>query len=151
MKSPPPPRIEVRNLQRKVRVNVVDLENFAQKAVRVCLSLPRQKKTDLEKLPEVSVLLVSDRRMAALHRRYMNQSGPTDVITFQHGEIFVSAETAVRNARRFGNSVGRELRLYIVHGLLHLHGFDDRDETSIRKMRLAEKSTLTALKSRLEV
>jgi probable rRNA maturation factor len=145
-KSPPTPTIEVRNLQRKVRVNIVDLENFAQKAATQCLRLPQRKKTDLEQSPAISVLLVSDRRMTALHRRYMNQSGPTDVITFQHGEIFIDVETAVRNARAFGNTLGRELRLYIVHGLLHLHAFDDRDETSTRKMRLVEKKILTALK-----
>lgn len=145
-KSPSPPRIEVRNLQRKVRLNVVDLEDFALKAAKLCLRLPRPKKTDLEQLPEISVLLISDRRMALLHRQYMSQSGPTDVITFQHGEIFISVETAVQNARRFGNSLGRELRLYIVHGLLHLHGFDDRDERSARKMRLSEKKILAGRK-----
>ena len=136
------PKIAVRNLQRKVRVNVVDLENFAQKAATQCLRLPRQKKTDLEALPEVSVLLVSDRRMAALHRKFMNESGPTDVITFQHGEIFISAEMAQRNAKRFGDSFARELCLYIVHGLLHLHGFDDRDPASARKMETVQQKIL---------
>lgn len=145
MNRPTVPRIEVRNLQRKVRVNVIDLENFAEKAVLRCVRLPRQMTTDLEKLPEVSVLLVSDRRMAAVHRRFMNERGPTDVITFQHGEIFIDVETALRNARRFKNGLGRELQLYIVHGLLHLHGFDDADETSAKRMRWAEKKILAAL------
>jgi probable rRNA maturation factor len=142
MKSTPSLRILVRNLQRKVDVNVVDLEDFAQKAATLCLCLSRPKKTDLEKLPEVSVLLVSNRRMAALHRRYMNESGPTDVITFQHGEIFISAETAIRNARRFRNSLSRELRLYIVHGLLHLHGFADRTPAAARKMETVQQKVL---------
>ncbi len=143
-RSPPTPTIGVCNLQRKVRVNVVELETFARKAATLCSRLSRQKKTCLEKLVEISVLLVSDRRMAALHRRYLNQPGPTDVITFQHGEIVISVDSAAQNARGLGNSLGRELRLYIVHGLLHLHGFDDRDETSTRKMRLAEKRILAA-------
>jgi len=125
----------VRNLQRKLPVDVVDLEEFARKALELCLRVPRKKKTDLLQLPEISVLIVSDRRMASLHRQFMNESGPTDVITFQHGEIFISAETARRNARRFGNSLERELRLYVVHGLLHLKGFDDRNERSARKMQ----------------
>lgn len=141
-RSAPPPRIEVRNLQRKLRVNVVDLEKFVEKAATQCLRLPRQKKTDLEKLTEVSVLLVSDRRMAALHRRYLNQLGPTDVITFQHGEIFISVDMAQGNAKRFGNSFARELRLYIVHGLLHLHGFEDRDPASARKMESVQQKIL---------
>jgi probable rRNA maturation factor len=132
------PKISVRNLQRKVSVDAVDLEKFARKALDLCLRLPRRKKTDLEQLPGISVLIVSDRKMASLHGQFMNESGPTDVITFQHGEIFISAETARRNARRFGNALVRELRLYVVHGLLHLHGFDDRDKANARKMEIAQ-------------
>jgi probable rRNA maturation factor len=73
----------------------------------------------------------------------MNEAGPTDVITFQHGEIFISADTAKRNARRFGNSLARELRLYVVHGLLHLRGFDDRDPAGARKMEGVQRKILT--------
>jgi probable rRNA maturation factor len=145
MNRPSATKVAVRNLQRKVRVNIVELEWFAQKAALRCLRMPKQRTTDLERLAEVSVLLVSDRRMAALHRRFMNERGPTDVITFQHGEIFIGIETALRNARRFKSSLGRELQLYIVHGLLHLHGFDDADEKSTKRMRWAEKKTLLGL------
>ena len=136
------PKIIVRNLQRKIPVNVVDLEKFAQKAVERCLRLSRNKTTDLIQLSEISVLIISDRKMAALHRQFMNESGPTDVMTFQHGEIFVSAETARRHARRFGDAFGREVRLYVIHGLLHLHGFDDRDEAAARKMESVQRKIL---------
>jgi probable rRNA maturation factor len=136
------PKITVRNLQRKVSVDAVDLEKFARKALGLCLRVPHKKKTDLVQLPEISVLIVSDRKIASLHRQFMNESGATDVMTFQHGEIFISAETARRNARRFGNTVARELRLYVVHGLLHLHGFDDRDERSARKMQVVQRRIL---------
>lgn len=145
MKISPLPKVEVRNLQRKIEVNVADLEKFAKKAVARCLQLPTKTSTDLKALSEVSVLIVSDRRMASLHRRFMNERGPTDVITFQHGEIFISADTATRNARRFASPLGRELRLYIVHGLLHLHGFEDRDAASAARMRSAEKRILSKL------
>jgi len=111
--------------------------------VKLCLALPREKQTELEQLPEVSILIVSDRKIAELHRKFMNESGPTDVITFQHGEIFISANMAGRNAKRFGSSLARELRLYIVHGLLHLHGFDDRDLQSARKMEAVQRKILT--------
>jgi probable rRNA maturation factor len=80
--------------------------------------------------------------MSALHGRFMNEAGPTDVISFQHGEIFISAEMAKRNARRFGNSLAHELRLYIVHGLLHLHGFDDRDAAGARAMAAQQQRIL---------
>lgn len=136
------PQVSVRNLQRKISVNVVDLEKFAQHALALCLDLPYTKKTDLEMLGEISVLIVSDRRMACLHHRFMNEPGPTDVITFQHGEIFISVEMAKQNARRFDTALTHELRLYIVHGLLHLHGFDDRTKAGARKMRATQEKIL---------
>lgn len=143
MKRNATPQISVRNLQRKIRADIIDLESFARKAVKLCLALPREKQTELEQLPEVSILIVSDRKIAELHRKFMNESGPTDVITFQHGEIFISADMAGRNAKRFESSLARELRLYIVHGLLHLHGFDDRDLQSARKMETIQRKILT--------
>ncbi len=133
------PQVAVRNLQRTVAVNVVDLEKSAAKAVRLCLQIHKNKSTDLTKLREVFVLLISDRRMASLHRQFLHRVGPTDVMTFQHGEIFISAQTARRHARRFGNSLARELRLCVVHGLLHLHGFDDRNETEAQKMEAIQR------------
>ncbi|MBO0695039.1 MAG: rRNA maturation RNase YbeY, partial [Verrucomicrobia bacterium] len=95
-----------------------------------------------EKLRKIFVWLISDRRMASLHRKFMYQTGPTDVLTFQHGEIFISVEMAKRQAREFGNSTTNELRLYIVHGLLHLHGFDDRTKAEARKMHRAQEEIL---------
>jgi probable rRNA maturation factor len=138
----PIPKISVRNMQRKLSVDAVGLEKFARKAIELSLRVPHKKKTGLVQLPEISVLIVSDRRMASLHRQFMNESGATDVITFQHGEIFISAETARRNARRFGNALAHELRLYVVHGFLHLHGFDDRDKASARKMEIVQRRIL---------
>jgi probable rRNA maturation factor len=131
--------VSVRNLQRKVPVNIAELENFAAAAIRCCLRLPRRQRTELSKLRAVFVWLISDRRMASLHRKFMHQRGPTDVLTFQHGEIFISVETAKRHARAFRNSLASELRLYIAHGLLHLHGFDDRTPAAARKMKAMQK------------
>jgi probable rRNA maturation factor len=134
--------INVRNRQRKIPVRVADLQMFAAKAVRKSLQLRNEKETDLRKLHEVFVWLISDRRMASLHRKFMHQTGPTDVLTFQHGEIFISVETARRNARAFGTSLLNELRLYVVHGLLHLHGFDDRTQPGARKMKRVQQRIL---------
>jgi probable rRNA maturation factor len=142
MKSVAPPKISVHSLQRKIPVNIIELQNFANEAVRRCLRLHKQRRTDLNELHEVFVWLISDRRMTWLHRKFMHQSGPTDVLTFQHGEIFLSVETAKRQARGFGTSLGHELRLYLVHGLLHLHGFEDRTETSARKMESTQATIL---------
>ena len=123
------PSITVHNRQRTVRVELAQLQEFTHRALEECLKLPAKNVRALASLGEVSVVLVSDRRMEELHRRFLHLSGPTDVITFQHGEIFVSVQTARKQARRFGHSLEHEIRLYIAHGLLHLHGFDDKDAT----------------------
>lgn len=138
------PEVSVHNLQRKISVNVAELDKFAGVAVQHSLQLQKGKQTDLRKSGEVSVWLISDRRMAFLHRKFLGQSGPTDVLTFQHGEIFISVETAQRHARAFGNSLLRELKLYIVHGLLHLHRFDDQTPSKAHKMKTAQKKILRA-------
>jgi len=96
----------------------------------------------MHRLEQIVILLISDERMADLHRRFLNQSGPTDVITFQHGEIFISVPTAKRQGREFGTSTLAEIELYVVHGLLHLSGFDDRTPVSRRRMRAAEARVL---------
>jgi probable rRNA maturation factor len=131
--------ITVRNLQRAVRVNLAALAKFARRALDACASLPGRQSFPSE---GVAVLLVSDRRIASLHRQFMNLPGPTDVITFQHGEIFISVETARRHARRFRNSFVRELQLYIVHGLLHLRGFDDKTPAEEQRMRAQQTKVL---------
>jgi probable rRNA maturation factor len=136
------PSVTVRNRQRKVPLNVATLQKFAVQAMQNCLQLQKQKQTDLRKLRHAFVWLISDRRMSQLHRQFLGQTGPTDVLTFQHGEIFISAETAKRHARFFENSIVRELQLYIVHGLLHLHGFDDRTRAQARKMRRTQEKIL---------
>jgi probable rRNA maturation factor len=144
----PPPRIMVHNLRRKVAVNTATLQKFAVKAVQNCLQLQKEKQTDLRKLRDIFVWLISDRRMSQLHRQFLGQTGPTDVLTFQHGEIFISVETAKQHARVFANSLMRELELYIVHGLLHLHGFDDRTPAGARKMKRMQERILSRALSR---
>ena len=136
------PKISVRNLQRKISVNVAELERFSKYAVQHSLQLPKRRRTDLRELSEIFIGLISDRRMALLHRKFLGQSGPTDVLTFQHGEIFISVDTARRHAHAFENSLLRELKLYIAHGLLHLHGFDDKTPSESHKMKAAQEKIL---------
>jgi probable rRNA maturation factor len=136
------PDVSVRNLQHKIGIDVAELRNFAPKAVRHCLALRKRKGTDLLNLSELFIWLISDRRMALLHRKFLGKSGPTDVITFQHGEIFISIETARRHVHAFGNSLLEEVKLYMVHGLLHLHGFDHRTRRAADVMKAAERKIL---------
>ena len=143
------PEISVRNLQRKISVNVAELEKFARYALSRCLQLQKHKRTDLRKLNAVAVWLISDRRISQLHLRFLGESGPTDVITFHGGEIFISVETARRNAREFRNSLMSEIKLCVVHALLHLHGFDDQEPRDRRRMRNTQQKILRCMRIRI--
>ena len=96
----------------------------------------------LNRLPEISFVLVSDARIAALHDEFMQDPTPTDVITFLHGEIVMSAETARREARRRGLPLPEEIARYAVHGLLHLAGWSDGDPGAAADMRVMQEKIL---------
>ena len=136
------PEISVRNLQRKISVNVSELEKFAANALERCLRLKKGERTNLRKLNAVFVWIISDRRISRLHLQFFGDSSPTDVITFHDGEIFISVETTRRNARKFGNSLMSEIKLCIVHGFLHLHGFDDRELADLKRMKNTQEKIL---------
>jgi probable rRNA maturation factor len=96
----------------------------------------------LGSVEEITIVLVSDRRIARLHAEFLGDPAPTDVITFLHGEIVLSAETAQREARVRGIPTEHEVARYAVHGLLHLAGWtDDRPDASA-EMRLMQEKIL---------
>ncbi|HEX5177040.1 MAG TPA: rRNA maturation RNase YbeY [Chthoniobacteraceae bacterium] len=139
------PAIEVFNRQRTVPVDLRWLRRFAPLALDECLRRSPPRSCDrLCRLKEVEVTLVSDRIMARLHAEFMRIDGPTDVLTFQHGEIVISAETARANAARFRTDVTREIALYTVHGLLHLNGSEDGTTRGAAKMRATQTGILNA-------
>ena len=76
--------------------------------------------------------------MAGIHRRFLGVGGATDVITFQHGEIVIGAQTARANAALHGQSIDEEIALYTVHGLLHLNGFEDATSQGAARMRTVQ-------------
>ncbi|MGC6427436.1 MAG: rRNA maturation RNase YbeY [Akkermansiaceae bacterium] len=73
---------------------------------------------------EISIL--DDEEMARIHGEFLNDPSPTDVMSFHHGELLISAQVASRQALEFASSPDREIALYGIHGMLHLAGYDDR-------------------------
>jgi probable rRNA maturation factor len=136
------PKITVRNRQRKISINITELEKFAENALTRCLQLKKGKRTNLRKLNAISIWLISDRRISKMHLQFFGDRSPTDVITFRDGEIFISVETARRNAGEFGNSLLSEIKLCMVHGFLHLHGFDDRQPAELKRMKNSQEKIL---------
>jgi probable rRNA maturation factor len=100
----------------------------------------------------LSIALVDDAAIHALNRKYLAHDYPTDVLSFVleregerlDGQVVASAETAARRAAEFGWSAADELFLYVVHGTLHLVGYDDTTEESRGRMRAAERRHLAA-------
>ena len=102
---------------------------------------------------ELSLVLVSDRQMQALNRRWRARDRPTDVLSFsQHegpggapvgvlGDVVISVDTARRQAAERGSTVGREADRLLIHGLLHLLGYDhERSDAEARRMRRRERA-----------
>ena len=102
---------------------------------------------------ELEVVFVDDERLASMHGEWLGDDSPTDVITFDLGndtdgpvgELYVSEPCARRVAAEQGIDPARELALYVVHGALHLCGFDDHADDDRARMRAAEREVLAAL------
>jgi probable rRNA maturation factor len=101
----------------------------------------------------LSIAVVDDPAIHALNRQYLQHDYPTDVLSFVlereagylEGEVVVSSETAVTQATRYGLQPLDELLLYVVHGVLHLVGFDDKHAYARQQMRCAERRYLEEL------
>ncbi len=132
------------NRQRAVSTRQLRLPAAAEAVQRAWpeLAAAEIKGSVLRQLPEISFVLVSDTRIAALHGEFLHDPTPTDVITFHHGEIVLSAETARREARRRGLPLPAELARYAVHGLLHLAGWSDAAPGEASAMRSVQEKIL---------
>jgi probable rRNA maturation factor len=95
----------------------------------------------------VTIAVVSDKAIQRLHRLFLGQDQPTDVLSFPlevspsrlEGEIIVSSDTACSQATRCGNNPLGELLWYVIHGALHLVGFDDHRPSDRARMRRQER------------
>ena len=136
--------IVVANRQRTRRLDRKLIEEIAQEVL-----------TDLGvEDVELGVHFVSAKEMARVHEQFMNIVGSTDVITFDHGsepptsvhgEIFISVEDAIAQAREFKTTWQSEVARYVIHGILHLLGFDDVAPDARKKMKQAENRLMNRI------
>ena len=137
-------KIHVQNRQRAVPVDLAWLRRFAAVALEKCAPYSADRGFALMHLPEIEVALVSDRVIARVHREFMGLPGATDVITFAHGEIVISAQTAQLYAQEYRHPLAHELALYTVHGLLHLNGYEDATARAAARMHRTQDRILRA-------
>ena len=104
---------------------------------------------------ELGLHLVTRRKITELNEAYLQHQGSTDVITFDYsdparpqwlaGDIFICVAEAVEQARQFKTTWQSEIVRYVVHGLLHLCGYDDRSAKDRLKMKTEEDRCLALL------
>lgn len=121
------------------------LESLALPALRLAQTHAASPHAPLHTLEAIDVALVDDPTSARVHEEFMAVPGPTDVITFHHGEIVIGVEVALRQAAEYGEPPGRELLRYLVHGLLHLAGHEDEAANEQAQMNTSQEAIVTEL------
>lgn len=120
------------------------VKSKAEKAVAAVLKGEKKKKAS------INIIFTDDKEILRLNKQYLNHHYTTDVITFSlgddllEGEIYISVDTAEKNAKRFNVSLTRELLRLSIHGALHLAGYDDATDDERHNMHLLENKYLGA-------
>jgi probable rRNA maturation factor len=151
MADQPPPR-------RRVRGNFEFLSDIPGARVRKDFALDcavRAASKIRGPIAEIRFVLVGDRKMSALHKKFMSLSGTTDVLTFElsapreplEGEIYICLDQARRQARDYRVPLYQEIARLATHGVLHLAGYDDATDAQRVKMRRMEDLTLTGVRT----
>ena len=121
-----------------------DLEYVKSKVDVACQLCVRESKESapLKELDSVEISIIDDKQIAKVHGEFMDDPSPTDVITFDYGEILVSAETALSNSDEMQVSLENEVLLYIIHGMLHLGGYLDDSSAGFNEMKSLQEMIL---------
>lgn len=142
MPLPIMPRFEVYVHADTASMPVDWLRTKIEEALPLCLEECGPGEADICEVEEIEINLVSDETIGAVHAEFMNDPDPTDVITFRHGEIFVSLDTARKEGPIHGYEFPEEVLLYVIHGLLHLNGYTDLSEPERTEMHTRQESIL---------
>lgn len=139
-------KIIVKNLQNRIPVNSKKIVKTVQRVL---------SQEGIKKSGEITLCFVNDAKIKALNLKYLGRNNPTDVMAFDitepkdkdkiFADIAVSTERAIDNARTFKTSPYFELYLYVIHGVLHILGYDDKSKKDKLVMRKREKDILKAL------
>ena len=129
-------RVDVSNAHRRYRIGKKQVGSYVQFVF----------KKERRKRGEVSVVFVDDRIIRKLNREYLSHDYVTDVISFPlterrgevQGEIYISADRARVQANRFGVRFGEEIARLVIHGTLHLIGYDDTTPRAAAEMKKRE-------------
>ena len=112
--------------------------------------------SEVRRVGDISIIFCSDNYILDVNMRYLQHDYFTDIITFDYcegdrlsGDLFISIDSVRENALYYGAEFGDELNRVMVHGLLHLIGYDDHTEEEKKVMRAKEDYYLSLRKSLL--
>lgn len=142
--------------------SAIELE-FVEAVVKKAISM-----MDVPEISEVSVTFIDDDKMADLNEQYRSKSGPTDVLSFECdnldddfatdadevyclGDIVIAPDVAYKQSLEYGNTYKEELALLLVHGLLHLDGYDHIEDDEAQIMEDRQKEILSVLSSEISL
>ena len=128
--------ITLKNLQKKILIPQSQILKAAKQAFR---------KLEFRQ-GGLSIIFVGTKRMRAINKKYLRHDYVTDVLTFDFGdnigEIIICPYVAATNAKAHQTSTEKEIILYVIHGILHLAGFDDHSPKDKIQMRQMENKLL---------
>ena len=145
-------------LQQKVRLSIPCI-------IKVVGNILRIQKVKQAKL---SLVFVTQGKIRTLNRKYLKRFFATDVLAFDFtnqthaqkatlkkidgldGEIIISIDAALKQSKMYDAPLEKEITLYIIHGILHLQGYDDHRLTDVRRMRKKEEELLNLVGKRIE-
>ena len=141
--------ITLKDHQKKVRLN-------SPQILTVIRAILRHENVNAAIL---SIVFVSHQKIRALNKKYLKRNYVTDVLAFDlkdnefpkqmsktlTGDIIISTDAALKNVNTFQTTLSQELVLYIVHGILHLLGYDDHKPADVKRMRRKEQDILKSL------
>jgi len=107
----------------------------------------------------LAFVFVSRQKISSINKKFLKKTYATDVIAFDYmlkkkrdvlnGDIIISTDAVVKNAKKYKTSSRSELDLYMIHGILHLLGYRDGTEKEIARMRKKEEELLQVIRSTL--
>lgn len=137
------PQIWIADCQEARRIDVGQLEDLAPAALDLVLKrTPAGTQDFAVEMDALEVSLVSEDEIARIHGEFFDDPTPTDVITFDHGELVLGVEAAAEEAEARGWPLERELLLYLIHGFLHLRGLEDGLPEEFEEMRSLQEEIL---------
>ena len=133
--------LRLHNRQRAYAIPIKRLRTYAMQALDQLRSIwPAE-------LDETDIYFVGERRIRELHAEFLGDPTPTDVITFHHGEIFICPAVADDQRQAHRLTLQDELLIYMIHGLLHLCGYQDKTPAQFKRMAQAQNRLFKKIRS----